>query len=224
MGWAQQRTGQGMLIGVYKRFVFVANTKAASTSIEAALLNHSEIARHGTPERKHVRLGEALGIYHFLFGQEKFAPARFFVFGVMRDPLDWIHSWYRYRRGNDIAAPLPAGMDFAAFWAAQDWNIRRADGSKYLQRDMFTGRDGAIAADVIIPYDRLDAMFPEICALLGVPGGLPRRNVSRLVQPLDIAPALAAEMRDFYAEDYALWESLPDLNARGLEKLRADPR
>ena len=210
-----------MLISVYKRFVFIANTKTASTSIEAALLTHSEIARLGTPARKHIRLAETLRTYHFLFGQEKFAPDRFFKFGVMREPLDWIHSWYRYRRGNKVDKPLPQEMSFEDFWAARDWNIVSPKGKKKLQRDLFVGADGQVAADVIIPYTQLDAMFPEICDLLDVSAPLPRQNVSQLQEPLDIAPALVDEMRAFYAEDYALWNRLEALNAKGMAQLRA---
>ena len=209
-----------MLIGVKKRFIFVANTKTASTSIEDALVPYAEIMCAGTSERKHISLPNAFSEYQFLFGQPNYAMDRFFKFGVMRDPLDWIGSWYRYRKGNQVQSPLPAEMDFEAFWANKDWNIQRGDGAKHLQRDMFIGAKGHLWADVIIPYHKLSELFGEICTLLHVPAPLPRKNVSVLSDTGIIPPALQEEMREFYAADYALWDQLDTINEAGMDKLR----
>ena len=89
-----------MLIGVKKRFVFVANSKTASTSIEKALVPHAEIQRGGGSNRKHIFLRAGLREYGFLFERKKYAADTFFKFGVMRDPVEWIQSWYRYRRAT----------------------------------------------------------------------------------------------------------------------------
>jgi len=211
-----------MLIGVRKRFVFVANTKAASTAIERALMPHAEIHRGGTPARKHVGLHEALAEYDFLFGQPDHPPESYFKFGVMRDPIDWITSWFRYRKGNKFERSLPAKMTFAAFWARGDWNIRRRGGRPNLQRDRFTAPDGTVLADAIIPYHDLEAQLGTIFAGLGIEAALPRSNVSRMTAlPEEIPAALHAEMREFYAEDYALFDRLDAINARGMAALAA---
>ena len=211
-----------MLIGVRKRFVFVANTKAASTAIERALMPHAEIHRGGSPARKHMPLHEVLTEYDFLFGQPEHAPEGYFKFSVMRDPIDWIASWFRYRKGNRVEHPLPAQMTFAAFWARGDWNIRRRDGRPNLQRDRFTAPDGTVLADAIIPYHDLEAQLGTVLAGLGIEAALPRSNVSRMTElPEEIPAALHAEMRDFYAEDYALFDRLDAINARGMAALAA---
>ena len=106
-----------MLIGVKKRFVFIANSKTASTSIEHSLVGQAEIQRGGGPQRKHIYLRDALPEYDFLFGRDGYGIESFFTFGVMRDPVSWIQSWYRYRCGNKVESPLPAGMSFGEFWA-----------------------------------------------------------------------------------------------------------
>jgi hypothetical protein len=148
-----------MLIGIERKFVFVANTKTASTSIETALAPVSEIAFKGSPQRKHVSLHAAIEAHPEIFAQPGQWPRFFFKFGVMRDPLDWIGSWFRYRKSNEVDSPLPPEMSFAEFWERQDWNFRRADGRPNLQRDKFCGPQGKVLADVIIPYDRLSPMF-----------------------------------------------------------------
>lgn len=216
-----------MLISTVKRFIFVANTKTASTSIEQVLRPHADIVLAGTPRRKHIFLRDALATCAPFVPDPSsqtehetgHRPEQYFKFGVMRDPLDWISSWYRYRRGNEVESPLPEGLTLADFWARQDWNIQRADGSRYLQSDAFLAADGTVLADVIIPYHRLNEMFARICGPLGVVATLPHENVSQMKEPGDIAAGLNEEMRAFYATDYALLARLDEINARGMEQL-----
>ena len=210
-----------MLIGVRKRFVFVANSKTASTSIVNALSSHAEIMRGGTPQHKHIYMRDALRKYKFLFGQPEYAPNTFFRFGVMRDPIDWIQSWYRYRRGNKVAKQLPEDMSFADFWAAKDWNIQFPDGTKRLQSTFFLNAKGQPLVDYIIPYADIEAQFATICAALGVKAPLPRKNVSKIKKTdADLPEDLRAEMVDFYADDYALLGKLDQINTTGAQKLQ----
>ena len=210
-----------MLIGVRKRFVFVANSKTASTSIESLLVKHAEIARAGTPARKHIRLRDVFAEYDFLFGRPEHAPARFFIFGVMRDPVDWLQSWFRYRKRPKAAHPLPADMSFCDFWDAGDWTIRHPDGRPHLQSDYFTDSAGQVVADYIIPYETLATHLERICAGLGVHGTLPTLNVTPQ-RDLDstVSARVDREMQAHYAADYALFSRLEEINQEGQRRLR----
>ena len=211
-----------MLIGVKKRFVFIANSKTASTSIEHSLVGQAEIQRGGGPQRKHIYLRDALPEYDFLFGRDGYGIESFFTFGVMRDPVSWIQSWYRYRCGNKVESPLPAGMSFGEFWALNDWNRTMLQGAPRLQSYFFTDKAGASIVDYIIPYSQLADHFTTICEGLGIKSPLQSKNVSKVKgREIAIAPELAEEMRTFYAEDYALMAQIPQINAVGLAKLKA---
>lgn len=210
-----------MLVSFEKRFFFVANTKTASTSIEHALLPYADLYRGGSPARKHISLFKAIRKYPMVFDQPGFEHWRFFRFGVMRDPVDWISSWYRYRKGNQVDSPLPENMSFADFWAAGDWNIQRSDGAPHLQRDMFCGPKGKVIADLIIPYDQIEPMFGQICEALKIPAPLPRKNVSKMRDDHVIPAELEEEVRQHYADDYALWGKLEEINETGFAKLAA---
>lgn len=211
-----------MLIGVRKRFVFVANSKTASTAIEQALINHAEIHRGGSPQRKHIPLREAVKDYDFLFGQPAYRLDSFFSFGVLRDPVDWILSWFRYRKGNKVASPLPPEISFTEFWRRNDWNRRLPDGKPRLQREFFLAEDDTPLADYLIPYEDIDTHFARICEGLGVKVPLRKENVSKIRPEAEgVPPELMDEVRAFYAADYALRAQLPALNAAGLEKLAA---
>jgi hypothetical protein len=210
-----------MLIGVEKRFVFVANSKTASTSIERALLQHAEIHRAGTPQRKHIPLRTALREYRFLFGRKKYAPETFFKFGVMRDPADWIQSWYRYRKGNTVAHPISKETTFEDFW--KDWLAKpEKPKQKRQQKKFFVKVDGNLIADYIIPYPELDSHFATITNGLGIEAQLANHNVSK-IKSLDdsLSDATLTEIRTHFAEDYALFNRLNEINEQGLEHLQA---
>lgn len=211
-----------MLISVQNRFVFVANTKAASSAIEALLARHAEIARPGGPQFKHSSLGTIRYDYRFLFDMPEYPFESFFRFGVIRDPIEWIGSWFRFRKGNKVESPLPKEMGFREFWEAKDWNIRRHDGEPRLQRDMFCDARGEIMADMLLPHHRLDELFPQVLAGLGIEGELQRLNVSNMrPEKLQVPDDLRDEMREYYAIDYALLADIDRYVDRGLARLKA---
>lgn len=212
-----------MLISVKKRFVFVANTKTASTSIEKVLAPHCDYRHGGNPQRKHLPLSLAETEIPQIFGNPATPFDSFFRFGVMRDPVDWIASWFRYRRSRKVLSPIPADLSFREFWQQADWNIRRGGGRKHLQRQKFLAQDGTLLADVILPYHDLSKGFAQVCEALGLDApNLPHAN--RSAQPPsehgDIPADLLDEVRDFYAKDYALFERLDEINAAGFKRAR----
>ena len=209
-----------MLISVSKRFVFVANTKAASTSFEHMLFPYCEIQRAGTPGRKHIPLASILHQeYRFLFENPRYPADTFFKFGIVRDPIQWIGSWFRYRQGNKVAEPLPKEMSFQEFCERKDWNFFN-NGRRYLQSNLFCSESGEILADYLIPYENIETHAKIICGALDIEYTIPRINES-LIGPehLSISDRLYEHLRDYYKKDYELISQIPELNEAGLQLL-----
>src|SRR6476469_3594766 len=88
------------------KFIFVANTKCASTSIE-----HSKIAEiseikltYGLPRiGRHMSIDDISEKFNFLF--EEYKLNEFFKFGVIRDPLDWVVSWFNFNSRPEARDP-----------------------------------------------------------------------------------------------------------------------
>ena len=209
-----------MLIGLEKRFIFVANTKTASTSIESVLTPHAEIRFAKTSAQKHIALSEIEATAPWIFKKAGGGIDTFFTFGVMRDPVEWIFSWFRYRKQAEVQAPIPKAMTFEEFWQRRDWNIIRPNGLKHLQLQKFTSPEGRVLADVILPHGNLASGFSRICEGLGIKAPeLPADNVSRQRKLPDVPATLLDEVRAFYAEDYALFDRIDAINAVGFRKL-----
>lgn len=166
-------------------------------------------------------MSQVLRDYAFLFERPGFEAGTFFKFGVMRDPIEWIVSWYRYRKGNNIKPGLSANMSFEEFWELNDWNkIFVATGKKRLQSQFFCGPDGEILVDYIIPYAELSTHFSPIARSLGVNKAIPRENTSKIKRDsVELSDDLKARMREFYAEDYAMMDRIAAINERGMRHL-----
>jgi hypothetical protein len=209
-----------MLMSIKNRFIFVCNPKCASTSIEAGLREFCEIERGGSPSRKHISMESVISEYSFVFNNSENPLDSFFRFGIMRDPVQWILSWFRYRKGNKVANPLPDYMEFEDFWKINDWTkyILGTD-KKKLQSDWFRDRHGTLLVDYIMPFEELSHHYSLIAEKLGLPAKLAHANKSAIsADEVEISETILSEIRDFYSVDYALLKKIKEVNARGLEK------
>lgn len=204
-----------MLIGLEKKFIFIANTKTGSTSIQRALVPFSDIRHGGTPARKHISVRDVQVEYASVFTHPGCDFDSFFKFGIMRDPADWVSSWFRYRKRKQARFPLPSDMTFEEFWDQRDWTFQSKEGEKNLQKKRFVSESGDLLMDRIIPYPELAQQFSEICDGLDIKTTLERANKSRIrASEVPIAPKLRRELEQFFEEDYDLYHQLTELNSR----------
>ncbi len=114
--------------------------------------------------------------------------------------------------------PLLSEMTFSDFWQRKDWNIQHKNGRKRLQRDFFLGENCDVLVDYIIPYSEIGQQFSQILDALGIKSSLPKLNTSKTsTLNSEISEDLKAEMQEFYAEDYTLFNRLSDINKSGWE-------
>lgn len=161
-----------MLISVSHRFVFVANTKAASTAIEHVLKDYSEIAIRHQAYGKHwpcKRIERFFSAYVRQFDMPFEALLRF---GVVRDPVDWALSWYNYRRRKALSLDSEKschGVPINNFIN----ELSKRGGQKPFakvgtQAQRFTDRMGELMVDWLVPYPSLGKALPALGASLGI--------------------------------------------------------
>ncbi len=85
-----------MLVFSSARLVFLSVPKTGSTAYEAALSPVASMVVSAPPELKHAPVFR----YNRFFrpALEKFIGHDLEVLAVMREPLDWLGSWYRFRK------------------------------------------------------------------------------------------------------------------------------
>ena len=71
-----------------------------TTSLQAALEPHASIMFRDPPGVKHINLAKYQRQIRKLL--ENLADGPFETFGILRHPLDWMGSWYRYRQRDQL--------------------------------------------------------------------------------------------------------------------------
>jgi hypothetical protein len=208
-----------------RKFIFVANTKAASTSIEdSTFADEVDIRLTNIRIGKHLSIGDIAERFDFVF--EEFPLDSFLKFGVIRDPLDWVVSWFNFRSRPELRVPTHRShhnyvgdIEFDQFWAAShDQPFLQPQAHKFV-----SSSDPAARVNYLIRFDRMRDDLSEVAGVLSRrPPKLAHRNVSRIkrISASSVNESLADEIRSRYSIDYKLLDSLPTLNASGLEHFR----
>lgn len=164
-----------MLIFWESRLVFLATPKAGSTAIEAALEGLANVAVQRPAALKHADLRTYRR--HIEPWLHSATGDRFTTVALMREPIGWLRSWYRFRLRDDDEDPDHAmtGVSFAEFAAA----YARADGLAAAhvgtQSDFLTDADDRV--DRIFRYEDMETFTHFLEDQLDCALSLPRVNV-----------------------------------------------
>jgi hypothetical protein len=189
-----------------QRLAFLATPKTGSTAIEAALESLSSVVVQRPPVLKHTSVQR----YHRFIGPylEVASGHPFTVAAMMREPKDWLGSWFRYRQREDVTDPekSTAGLSFDEFVVAYCTDVPvefAAVGSQ--ARFLKTRKDRGV--DHMFRYEDISSFVTFLEDRLGCEISLPRLNVS---PPgiLDLSARTEALLLDFAAEDFALYNSI----------------
>jgi len=167
-----------LLLSLTKKFLFIANLKTASTSIERVLAPYSELRLTQSQFAKHQTFAEFAERFRWMLSLVNMQDL--FIFGVIRDPVDFTLSLYNSHKRDqfkDNPRLYTGEMDFAQFLA--QWVPRNADQLKN-QYVRFLGSEGRPITNLLISYDKLEAGLEIVAKRIGAPelANLPRTNTS----------------------------------------------
>ena|ERR1700749_1892086 len=196
-----------MLLSLSQKFIFVANLKAASTAIENLLGGKCEVCITETRFGKHDGLSQISQKFSWV---ERHVPYKdFFVFGVVREPVDYLLSLFNSHRKPDFDGERQSTKDmsfddFLEIWCARSWQARP-------QAERFTDRHGRFQMSHLIDMAQLDREFPQICARLGRdPVVVERDNSSPpALRRSDLMARQIERVRELYHMDYDLLRDRP---------------
>ena len=195
-----------MLVFWEQRLAFLATPKTGSTAIAAALEPLAALSIQRPPILKHTnahRFRRFLGPY-----LEAASTGDWTVIALMREPRDWLGSWYRFRQREDQLDPEKSTKnisfdDFVRAWCQKDRPDFADIGS---QARFLRGKNGQ-GVDRLFRYEDIDTFVHFLEERLNCEITLPRLNVSPPGSTA-LAPDTEALLRDFAAEDFALYAGL----------------
>lgn len=167
-----------MLLSLSKKFLFIANLKSASTSIERVLAQHAELRLMQSNFGKHQSFVDFAERFKWMVGLIDINEL--FIFGVMRDPVEYVLSIYNSHKSDTFKNNqrlYTGNMDFAQFISV--WVPKNADQLRP-QVTRFVSADGRIAANLLISFDKLQEGLDLVAKKINVPElkNLPKLNES----------------------------------------------
>jgi hypothetical protein len=163
-----------MIISNSHNFVFIATTKTGSTTIEKYLWSYKskhKITHFDDSYNKHCPLKIIYEKFPFI--------DNYFKFAVVRNPFDWVVSWYFYRKSvsNNNNTKDISFKEWLVDKNSSAYNIEGI-GLTLSQYDIISC-DANIKIDFIGKYENLQEDFDIICDKIGIPRQeLPRENRS----------------------------------------------
>jgi hypothetical protein len=204
-----------VLVFVKERLVILAVPKTGTTALETALGPRADIVVRDPPDLKHAPLYRYDRFFRPIF--EKVCDARMETLAVVREPIDWLGSWYRYRRRPFMLDKPNSthGIGFDDFVAAYCKGDRPGFADVGSQARFLWPRPGGAPLTHLFRYDDQPRLLAFLETRLGPVPDLGRENVSPAMD-LSLSPKMAARLRRKCPEDFALYDSIAACGGAGL--------
>lgn len=206
-----------MIFLYHARLVILSQPKTGTTALDNALAPRASIAVNNPPPMKHMQYHKFMNfVAPWIQAQTGLGRRDYEVVSVMREPVDWLGSWYRYRTRDqlrDAANKKQRGnftgdVSFDTF--VQETLKPKSERASYATLGSPCGvalkTDGGIGCDRIFPYEDLSGLYELIEERTKRPVELKLMNVS----PIDVDMTLSDSTRESLK---AAWQFVFDLHA-----------
>lgn len=174
--------------------------------MQAALEPHASIMFRDPPGVKHINLAKYQRQIRKLL--ENLSDGPFETFGIVRHPLDWMGSWYRYRQRDRLMGHQNSthGISFDAFLSAYMSQDRPHFARVGDQARFFKPRPDDQPLDHLFQYEQLDQAVAFLENRLGRQIQLPQKNVSPKID-LPVSDENYDAFQSYAADQFTLWQS-----------------
>ena len=196
-----------MLIFWDQRLVFLATPKAGSTAVEMALDPLAAVSMPRPDPLKHMAARDYAA--HLAPYLHSASGEHFTTVALMRHPLDWLRSWYRFMQRDEldttqIDSPNQSFEQFIETYLS-DQAHRFAGIGK--QTDYLTDENGGLLIDRLFRYEDMDSLVRFLEDRLDCAITLPRVNVPPSVET-KLRPETEIRLREFLADDFRLYGTI----------------
>lgn len=195
-----------MLVFWKQRLVMLAVPKTGSSAYAEALAPIASLVVRDPPELKHAPVYRYNRFFRPMF--EKVGAPEMDTMAVVREPLSWLGSWYRYRQRPflDGKPTSTRGISFDTFVRAYCEKDRPPFAEVGQQSKFVEPRPNGLRVTHLFRYEDQDAIRAFLEERLGQTIDVPRVNVSGRAA-LELEDATRALFLRRHAADVALWET-----------------
>ncbi|MEY8831241.1 gamma-glutamyl kinase [Sedimentitalea sp. XS_ASV28] len=196
-----------MLVFHKERLAFLAIPKTGTTAYHAALSQRADIVVSHPTGLKHASVNRYGRFFKPMFANV--GGAEMELLAVMREPISWLGSWYRYRQRDYLrdTERSTRGMSFDEFVLAYMRGNRPAFAAVGSQAKFLRAHPNGTAITHLFRYEELPRLDRFLEERLGIEIQLTRENVSPEMA-LDLSPEVERKYRRKCHEEFQLYESI----------------
>lgn len=196
-----------MLVFSKAKLVILSVPKTGTTAIEAALGPSAAIWVQDPPELKHAPVYR----YNRFFrpALEKFVSPEIETVALVREPVSWLGSWWRYRQRPFMQGKPNAthGISFDDFVSAYCQGKPPGFANVGSQAKFLEPQPNGTRVNRLFRYEAMADFVAFLEDRLAVSIDLPRENVSPEM-PVALSPDVEAKLRRKYAAEFDLWDGI----------------
>jgi len=204
---AQFSGGLPMLVFAKQKLVLLSVPKTGSTAYETALAPLASMVISAPPELKHAPVFRYSRFIRPMIA--RFLGEEIDVVAVMREPVSWLGSWFRYRQRGDLAAHPNStrGMSFDDFVTA--YCTGRPPGFAMVgsQAKFLEPQRNGTRVTHLFRYEEQAGLRNFLENRLGTAIETAAENSSP-VMPLTLSRRIENRLRRKHADDFALWDGI----------------
>lgn len=194
-----------MLVFWKERLVFLAVPKTGTSAYEHALAPRASMVVNTPPELKHAPVYRYNRFFRPMF--EKVGGEDMELLAVIREPIDWLGSWYRYRQRPflDGRPTSTKGISFDDFCQAYAKGDRPPFANVGSQAKFVEPRPNGVSIKHLYRYENQAGLIEFLEDRLDEKLSLPRSNVSP-DRALDLSKETREKLMRKCAADFEVWE------------------
>lgn len=177
------------MIFLYRaKLVILSQPKTGTTALDNALSPRASLVVNSPPEMKHSGYRKFMKfVAPWIHSQTGMTRKDYEVVSVMREPIDWLGSWYRYRTreglnksGNDRASNYTGHVSFDQFVLDVCKPKREQPAYARMNNPCAVAQDGeeSIGVDRLFPYEDMSGLYELIETRTGKSVDTRQMNVS----------------------------------------------
>lgn len=195
-----------MLVFFDKKLVIFATTKTGSTALHGALSPRASMSFRNPPAVKHASVQKYERILRPTL-RELGAPNDMETFALIRHPIEWLSSWFRYRcRDQLIGKPNSTrGVSFNDFVIEHMKEKPSAFADIGRQSVFLTGANGQLGIDHLYQYEAEKRYMDFLRDRLDMPIETKQRNVSPDFK-VSLDPGIRKDYEAMHHVEFDLWD------------------
>ena len=196
-----------MLVFYKERLVILSVPKTGTTALELAFRTRADIVVANPPDLKHASIYRYNRFFRPMF--DKVCDANLETVAVIREPVSWLGSWYRYRRRPEMKGHSNAthNVSFEEFVQAYVRGNPPPFAKIGSQARFVDPRDRGPGVTHLFRYEEPARLQQFLTERLGKMPELTRQNASPKMA-LDLSAKAEQKYRKKCAEEFALYDSI----------------